>query len=156
MNKSSVDRLTKVHPLLRDKIILLTSEFNRQFAGLSLEVVQGVRTFAEQDALFAKGRTKPGKIVTNARAGQSFHNYGLAVDVCPFRDGAPLWTEDKYFDALAAFARRFNLEWGGDWNTPDRPHLQLRGFKNWREAKTIYDGGGIERVWLEASRRNGV
>jgi peptidoglycan L-alanyl-D-glutamate endopeptidase CwlK len=97
----------------------------------------------------------PGRIVTNARAGQSFHNYVLAVDVCPIRDDAPLRSEDEYFAGLAAFARRLSLEWGGDWNTPGRPHLQLRGFKNWREAKTIYDGG-IEGVWLEASRRNGV
>ena len=156
MNQTSVKRLEKVHPLLREKTILLASEFNRAFTGISLEVVQGLRTFAEQDALFAKGRTKRGKIVTNARAGQSFHNYGLADDVCPFRNGEALWTEDKYFDALAAFARRFNLEWGGNWKTPDRPHLQLQGFRDWREVKTIYDGGGIERVWLEASRRNGV
>jgi peptidoglycan L-alanyl-D-glutamate endopeptidase CwlK len=49
--------------------------------GVTFEVLSGLRSYAQQAALFAQGRTKPGKIVTNARPGSSWHNYGLAIDV---------------------------------------------------------------------------
>ena len=58
--------------------------------GVIVEIVQGLRTFAEQDALYAQGRTGPGAIVTQARGGESNHNYGLAADLCPFTDGKPV------------------------------------------------------------------
>lgn len=153
MNQMSIKRLGKVHPLLRERIINLTAEYNRRFT-VSLEVVQGLRTHAEQNKLFAKGRTTKGAIVTNARGGQSFHNYGLAVDVCPFRGDVALWNEEKLFDVLDEYATRFSLEWGGDWRTPDRPHLQLRGFKSWRDCSQIFTLSGIAGVWTEATRRN--
>ncbi|HVG34723.1 MAG TPA: peptidoglycan-binding protein, partial [Pyrinomonadaceae bacterium] len=66
----------KVHPELAKRVRMLIDNLAK--AGMQIEVVQGLRTFAEQDALFAQGRTKPGKVVTNARGGQSNHNYGLA------------------------------------------------------------------------------
>lgn len=106
-------------------------------AGLSVRLISGTRTFAQQDALFAQGRTKPGNKVTNARAGQSNHNFGIAWDVGIFTGGG------GYIDKLAAdgkmtsaavtseykklgpVGRNLGLFWGGDWSKPDRPHYQM-------------------------------
>ena len=81
--------------------------------GLTVEVVQGLRTFAEQDALFAQGRSKKGQIVTNAKGGQSNHNYGLAVDLCPFVNGKPQWNDNAGFLLIGAEAAKVGLQWGG-------------------------------------------
>lgn len=76
MTPASENRLNKVHPELATRVRMLIDTFAQN--GVQIEVVQGLRTFAEQDALFAQGRTKPGQVVTRARGGQSNHNYGLA------------------------------------------------------------------------------
>lgn len=86
---------------------------------------QGRRTWAEQDALYAQGRTTPGKIVTNAKAGQGYHNYGLAFDfVAMDKAGQPLWDLTPW-EMLGYEGEKLGLEWGGRWKKPDRPHLQL-------------------------------
>lgn len=85
--------------------------------------------------MYAKGRTKPGKIVTHAKAGGSYHNYGLAIDFCLMLKGGKevSWDRNKDTDAdnkkdwdevVAAF-KHFGWEWGGDWsNFKDYPHFQ--------------------------------
>lgn len=94
-------------------------------AGVTVEILSGTRTYAEQDALYAQGRTGPGRKVTNARAGFSNHNFGIAWDIGFFRAGKYL--EDSPLYAVAgSVGKRLALEWGGDWaNFPDDPHFQL-------------------------------
>jgi len=112
-----------------------------------LEVVQGLRTFAEQDALFAQGRTKPGKKVTNAKGGQSNHNYGLAVDLCLFVGNQPQWEDEAGFDRIGAAGKNQGLKWGGDWpKFPDRPHLELPGLTI-DQCFALHQEGGLEKVW---------
>jgi peptidoglycan LD-endopeptidase CwlK len=97
-------------------------------------ILSGTRTYAEQDALYAKGRGgKPGPIVTKAKGGESNHNFGIAWDVGIFRDGKYLTgatrEETQAYDDLGKhiLAHVTGLEWGGNWrNFPDRPHYQLR------------------------------
>jgi peptidoglycan L-alanyl-D-glutamate endopeptidase CwlK len=96
------------------------------------KIISGTRTYAEQDELFAHGRTKPGPRVTNARGGESNHNFGIAWDVGIFDSGKYLMgatkeEEQAYIDLgkhiLASVA---DLEWGGNWQDfVDRPHYQL-------------------------------
>jgi peptidoglycan L-alanyl-D-glutamate endopeptidase CwlK len=94
--------------------------------GVQVKVISGLRTFAQQDALFTQGRTKPGSIVTNARGGESNHNYGIAFDVGVF-DGAHYPDESPQYDVAGAIGTDIGLEWGGTWSGfPDRPHFQLR------------------------------
>jgi peptidoglycan L-alanyl-D-glutamate endopeptidase CwlK len=93
-------------------------------------VVSGLRTASEQNALYAQGRTTPGHIVSNARAGYSMHNYGLAVDAVPFLSGdagALNWQADTpQFRAMVAALESQDLVWGGDWKTfPDDDHFQM-------------------------------
>nr|MBA3805723.1 M15 family metallopeptidase [Acidobacteriota bacterium] len=109
MNPSSENRLKKVHPELAKRVRMVIENLAK--AGVQVEVVQGLRTFAEQDALFAQGRTKPGKVVTNARGGQSNHNYGLAVDVVPFNNSKPNWeAPNSIWIAIGGEAEKLGLE----------------------------------------------
>lgn len=100
--------------------------------GVEAKVISGTRTGKEQDALYAKGRTAPGSVVTNARAGQSSHNYGLAIDLGLFAGGKYL-DEDKGATKLVQTIYRdiffraleHGIYWGGNWESfPDIPHFQ--------------------------------
>ena len=95
-------------------------------AGISIKLISGLRSYAEQDALYAKGRTAPGPVVTNARAGFSNHNFGIAFDSGVFEAGRYLPESPKY-KAVGALGMDLGLEWGGNWKTiVDQPHYQLR------------------------------
>ncbi|MGN9169515.1 Peptidoglycan L-alanyl-D-glutamate endopeptidase CwlK precursor [compost metagenome] len=104
--------------------------------GVWIVITQGLRTYAEQDDLYAQGRTKPGKVVTDARGGYSNHNFGFAADFALLlRDGrAVSWDtlRDDDKDSLPDWsevveeAKWLGLEWGGDWRSfKDMPHLQM-------------------------------
>jgi peptidoglycan L-alanyl-D-glutamate endopeptidase CwlK len=79
----TIERIKKAHPKLRDELEQLYLECNNTVLGkgVRLRFSHVLRTLEEQEELFAKGRTKPGKKVTNAKPGQSYHNYGLAFDI---------------------------------------------------------------------------
>lgn len=100
--------------------------------GITIEVISGLRSWAQQSALFAQGRTKPGGIVTNARAGSSWHNYGLAVDLGLFAKGKYLDASEpvraaRIYRELGALAVSMGLEWAGNWKSfPEGPHFQDR------------------------------
>jgi peptidoglycan LD-endopeptidase CwlK len=86
------------------------------------------RSPAEQDALYAQGRTLPGKVVTHAKGGESLHNRGLAVDFLPIVNGKAEWNDLLLFHDLAkmAIALDPHVSWGGSWPEPrtDADHLQ--------------------------------
>ncbi len=152
MNQASLKRLAQVHPELQKRVNQLIANLALT-GGRTIEVVQGLRTAAEQQALFDQGRSKPGHIVTNAKPFQSNHNYGLAVDLCPFSNGTPQWSDEKGFDAIGAEAQKLGLEWGGAWvHINDRPHVQLPGLTV-HECYALYTAHGIKGVWDEATRR---
>ncbi len=91
--------------------------------GLSVRFLSGTRSYAEQDALYAQGRTKPGKIVTNAKAGYSNHNFSVAADLGVFKAGKYL-PEHPEYDNIGPLGEKCGLKWGGRWKTPDRPHYE--------------------------------
>ena len=77
----TLDRIKLLHPKVRDEAFEIHNEINERFNGRVLyRYSQTLRSFAEQDAIYAQGRTKVGDIVSYAKGGQSFHNYGLATD----------------------------------------------------------------------------
>jgi D-alanyl-D-alanine carboxypeptidase/Putative peptidoglycan binding domain len=151
MTPASESRLNKVHPELARRVRMLIDTFAQ--TGVQIEVVQGLRTFAEQDALFAQGRSRPGQVVTRARGGQSNHNYGLAIDVVPYANGKPNWNApNSIWSAIGAEAEKLGLEWGGDWKRfIDRPHVQLPGLTI-KQCFVLFKKGGLEAVWAAASR----
>lgn len=94
--------------------------------GITIKVLSGTRSYAEQEALYAKGRTAPGPKVTNARGGYSNHNFGIAFDIGVFSGGKFLTDSPKY-KAVGVLGMELGLEWGGNWTSiVDQPHFQLR------------------------------
>lgn len=112
--------------------------------GLGLYVFEGYRSLDRQKALHDSGRG-----VTNAKPGNSFHNYGLAVDVV-FRnaDGAPSWAESHEWEKLGRLGKAEGLVWGGDWKKPvDRAHFQLLPNDQISPVRKLTGDLGIERMW---------
>jgi peptidoglycan LD-endopeptidase CwlK len=95
-------------------------------AGLDARIISGTRTYAEQDALFRQGRFgNPGPKVTNARGGQSNHNFCIAWDIGLFQNGKYL-PDSPLYKKAAETGLVDGLEWGGNWTTfKDLPHYQL-------------------------------
>jgi peptidoglycan L-alanyl-D-glutamate endopeptidase CwlK len=123
IQKLNAERLEKVADDLRQKcerVIALAKD-----RGYSLLVTQGFRSIAEQNRLYAQGRTRPGKIVTNARGGQSKHNLGRAVDFAFVVKGEISW-DVKLYKLLGAWAAVAGLKWGGNWKSfKDYPHVEI-------------------------------
>lgn len=145
MDSASKNRLAKVHPVLAEKVAKVIADL--AVAGRDVRVVQGLRTYAEQNALYAQGRTKPGQRVTKAKGGQSNHNFGLAVDLCPFENGKPDWNDTRGFDAIGVAGKKHGLNWGGDWKFVDKPHLELKHGLTMAQCRYFHDKGGPYAVW---------
>jgi peptidoglycan LD-endopeptidase CwlK len=120
-------------------------EFLKAVSGdkLTYRILSGTRTYAEQNILFKK---KPK--VTNARGGQSNHNFGIAWDIGIFDDGkyytGATKKEEKAYEQLGALikAKVPGLEWGGDWASfKDKPHYQLVTGKTVKELREFLEKG---------------
>lgn len=110
----------ELRPLVRQKQQQLIEAC--RVIGMPIKVTSEVRTCAQQNALYAKGRTEPGNIVTNAKCGQSFHNYGVAFDVA-FEGLKPY---DGNWELLGMLGEQLGFEWGGRWTSiVDKPHFEL-------------------------------
>lgn len=118
--------VSALHPRLQEKIRIWQEQCRKN--GLKIGIGECLRTAAEQDALYAQGRTKPGSIVTNAKGStySSQHQWGVAVDFYR-NDGKGAYNQaDGFFDKAGALAKTAGLGWGGDWKSPvDKPHLYL-------------------------------
>ncbi|VVP66413.1 hypothetical protein PS918_00370 [Pseudomonas fluorescens] len=94
--------------------------------GIKIKIISGHRTYAEQDALYAKGRPDNPPKVTNAKGGQSNHNFGIAFDIGIFEGTEYLGSSPKY-KAIGVLGTDLGLDWGGNWKSfKDAPHFQLR------------------------------
>ena len=143
MDKPTQDRIARLHPIVREEMTNIINECNTVLNSRSqVRISQGLRTFAEQDSLYAQGRTTSGKKVTNAKGGQSVHNFGFAVDIVLIIDGKTAswdikkdWDNDGIADwneCVKVFAK-YGWSWGGNWSSfKDFPHFEKIGFNNWR------------------------
>lgn len=166
--------ITALHPRLQEKAALLITECEKQ--GIHILFSECLRTIAEQDALYAQGRTTPGSIVTNARGStySSQHQWGIAIDFYGDMDidGDGDKKDDAFnnstglFDRVGQIAKALGLGWGGDWvSIKDRPHLYLPDWgsttvelkrmygtpanfmQTWKDGKVTVDAiGGINTV----------
>jgi peptidoglycan L-alanyl-D-glutamate endopeptidase CwlK len=102
-------------------------------AGIDLLITSTYRSNEEQAALYAQGRTKPGAIVTNARPGDSYHNWRCAFDVVPLRNGKPVWgttgPDGDLWRKIGEMGEAAGLEWAGRWTGKLREmaHFQYTG-----------------------------
>ena len=158
-----IDR-RKLHPWLDHKLGLLLKECAKQ--GIYLIITEGFRTVAQQNALYAKGRTKPGNIVTNAKGSSysSQHMWGTAFDIALNYDvdGDGKVTDDtwnsKGFQKVAEIAKssKVGLGWGGDWKSfPDTPHFYLKKWGSGTgELKATYGTPAkFKKTWTKKVKR---
>lgn len=173
MDKRSKARA--LHPVFRERLVMLAGMLARR--GMKALITDGLRTFEEQDALYAKGRRGIAgeKRVTNAKGGQSNHNYGIAVDMYPVLPDAS--GHEKVFTSIPSnasveFARAFTetqhaigeeaeslgLFWGARFmGIVDTPHIQLfpQHEMSPKECLDLYrrNGNAMRAVWDECTRR---
>lgn len=140
MDKVTLDRIELLHPALRAEAKQIYAEICEALKGKALcRFAYTLRTYAEQNALFAQGRTAPGAKVTQAKGGQSYHNFGLAVDIVLLvdRDGngsfeSASWDTKSDFDGdgkadwqeVVTIFKQHGWTWGGDWQFVDAPHFE--------------------------------
>lgn len=123
-------KLDGLAPALQAKVTILIGAMAD--LGFRMVVTDGIRTDAQQIALYAQGRTATGVVVTHCDGVQlrSRHqpqadSWGHAVD-CTFTvDGKPDWAEAHPWRLYGEMGKALGLKWGGDWTIPDRPHLEL-------------------------------
>jgi len=97
-------------------------------SGIGVIITSTHRDAESQDALYALGRTAPGKKVTNVRGGDSLHNWRVAFDFVPVVNGKAVWNDDKLWTRCGEIAESVGLEWGGRWTKfVDKPHCQYTG-----------------------------
>lgn len=174
MNARSEAVLASVNPQLANRVRLMAADLRAQ--GIDIIVTSGLRTHAQQTALYAQGRESLSRVnelrriagwgsisanenrsrVTNARAGSSLHNYGLAVDVVPLVNGQPNWNvSSDIWSKIGAAGKGQGMEWGGDFRTiVDKPHFQMTGGKSVSDLNRQYNanGGNLPAIWADVNR----
>ena len=133
INSRSLDELL---PEVREKVQAFINSCLLE--NIEIIVTSTYRDNESQDALYAQGRTTPGKIVTNAKAGESFHNYRCAVDVVPLRLGKPVWdSKDPLWLRVGEIGESVGLEWAGRWKTfKETAHFQFTNGKTLSQLKS--------------------
>ena len=165
MEQLSIQRINQLHPLIRQAALDAYSEAVKATpAGIHPFIKNTFRTFTEQTAKYALGRTvvnpdgksaaKPfGNIVTDAKAGQSYHNYGLALDFDIEFNGAEEWNVDANWMIVVNCFKKYGFTWGGDWGGfKDTPHLENKLGYTWQDLLVKYnneDFTGINYINLQ-------
>lgn len=172
MDANSEARLSHVFPLLAGKVRRMDAILRADSPAITIRVVQGLRTWAEQLTLWSKGRDAQGRIVdpkavvTHAKPGSSYHNFGLAIDVAPFdQDGQPDWNASHpAWKRMIAVGESLGLYSGSHFEVikagvvhpePDMPHFQLTGrFPSSPDDEVLYlfKDGGMEGLWDEVAK----
>lgn len=153
MDNITQQRIQLLHPTLRDEVTKLINQADASLTKHSqVRIVQGLRTIAEQDALYAQGRTAPGSKVTKAKGGQSFHNYGVAIDFALLIDGKEIswdtkkdWDGDKIADwmEVVSIFRKAGWAWGGSFTFKDNPHFEKPFGNTWQQLLAKYKAGNF-------------
>ncbi|WP_081867087.1 M15 family metallopeptidase [Halobacillus karajensis] len=132
-----------LHPTVKERKDELVERVREK--GIQIVITEGHRSEEKQDALYAQGRSSEGEVVTHAKGGESYHNYGLAIDFALKAEGGNvIW--DREYDGngngqsdwmeTVEVAKELGFEWGGDWeNFKDYPHLQMDFGLSIRELK---------------------
>jgi len=122
--KKAENKLQNVHEMVQEKSYELIRQAYKE--SIFVVITEGFRLIEQQHKLYSQGRTTPGIIVTNAKGGYSYHNYGLAFDIALLdNNGEVDWTIGRRWNKAGEVGKRIGLEWGGDWKSlKDYPHFQ--------------------------------
>ena len=147
----SEQRLAELAPALASRGNELVSRCHDE--GILIRISQSLRTWSEQDALYAQGRTAPGRVVTFARGGESFHNFGLAFDIVLLdSSGRPTWdARHPGWSTAGQVGVALGLSWGGHWKrSKDLPHFELRTQLTLEECRRLHPLG-LAEIWKRVS-----
>lgn len=136
-------KIEELHPVVQRLYLKFEDECEK--AEIPILRTSTYRDIESQNALYAQGRTVKGAILTNARGGDSFHNYRVAFDVVPLRNGKPVWgalgDDWALWRSVGAIGRACGLEWAGDWKKfKEFPHFQFTGgltLADFKKGKTL-------------------
>lgn len=174
MNAASIARLGMLYPDVKVRALRLIQDVREQM-GMSCEIAQGLRSYADQLALWSKGRilidghwayadpVHQEGVVTRARPGDSWHHFS-AFDICfsggdPFLEETRLRSPTEWEGTWARVARigyACGLEPGYLWQHKDRPHFQICYGYTLEQVKGLYASGGLEAVWAAYDQARGV
>lgn len=136
----SENNIEKLHPKVRNKAREFINRVEKEL-GIKLRATSTLRTYAEQDKLYAQGRTTGGGIVTKAKGGQSNHNFGTALDVVPIVNGSADWNS-KDWDKISVIGKAVGFNWGGDWKGfVDKPHYEMTFGNSLAQLRQKYESG---------------
>ncbi|MDR3013397.1 MAG: M15 family metallopeptidase [Chitinispirillales bacterium] len=141
--------IDKLHPEVRE----MAEELQRMCRenGLPLLITETWRTKEEQDALYAKGRTAPGKVVTNCKYPYSAHCWGVAFDFCRNIRGREYETADGFFQKVGQLGKSIGLFWGGDFRSfKDMPHFEHPGYVVNNSIKTLAETWGTPEAFKKS------
>jgi peptidoglycan L-alanyl-D-glutamate endopeptidase CwlK len=131
--------IAELHPTVRK----MAEEFiaKCKAAGIDVLITSTYRDNESQNALYAQGRTKKGAKVTNAKGGQSYHNWRVAFDFVPIVNGKADWNNLKTFERCGVIGESCGLEWAGRWKSfKEYAHLQYTGglkLADFQSGKTL-------------------
>lgn len=154
IDEKTIQKIQILHPKIREEVKEIYNEIADVLTSKAFcRFTHTLRTFAEQDELYSLGRTKAGKIVTNAKGGQSYHNYGLAIDIVIIDGMNASWDIKKDFDRdgkadwieIVNIFKQYGWEWGGDWRFKDYPHFQKSLGFSVRELKSLYEAKKVDK-----------
>lgn len=171
MDTTTKNKIAKLHPKIRTEVTQIITEVEKVLTGkASIRITEGFRSFDYQDSLYALGRTKVnpdgktakkplGNIVTNAKAGSSYHNFGLAIDFCLIVDGKAVWDTSKDFDfdgfpdwsEVVKIFKAHGFKWGGEFvSIKDAPHFEKSFGFTWRQLLEKYNAG---KTFMDAGEK---
>lgn len=144
----SENNIEKLHPKVREKAREFINRVEKELK-IKLRAVSTLRTYAEQDKLYAQGRTTAGGIVTKAKGGQSNHNFGTALDVVPIVNGKADW-KSKDWDKISVVGKSVGFDWGGDWKGfVDKPHYEMTFGNSLAQLRKKYESGNKDGEYVK-------
>ncbi len=143
METASIGKLQLLHPKIRQSAIAAYNEAVQATpAGVHPVIDQTYRSFEESDKLYQQGRTTPGPKVTNASAGESYHNYFLAADFHLQINGKDVWDVNHDWMTVVNIFKKHGFVWGGDWNSfKDYPHFEMTLGHHWKDLLVLHNDG---------------
>lgn len=151
LDKESIILINDLYPDFGGTLLIILEKLYEKYQ-LTPRVTQALRTIEEQDAIYAQGRSKPGKIVTNAVGGSSWHNYGLAADIC-FRGEDPYLEKhpkrDEIWSFFGSLCNEEGCIWGGHFSHPDQDHCEKRYGLTIKEAFEFVSKRSLKDLWAK-------